>query len=137
MANNRRGVVRITPELYAEIKSKLHEPSDDEKIMREYKIGKTTAQTIRNTANYESYRKLADRQKAERELDKITRNAKYDREEEPAAEAPKAPKIGVAIVEHHEESNALARAVGVFLVVCLLLIVCGITLGVLRWALKF
>lgn len=136
---NRRGVLRVTPELYAEIKSKLHSPSDDERVIREYGISKTTAKAIRNSKDFKAYHEKAMRQRAERELDKITRNAKYDRKEETENEAPKAPKIGIAVIEHQkeEESNTLAQIVGVFLVVCLMLIVGGITLGVLRWALGF
>lgn len=137
MTKNRRGVNRITPELYAEIKAKLHNPADDLKVMKEYGIGKTSAQSIRNTKNYEEYHSKASRQKAERDLCKVCENAKYDREDSAEDEAID-PKLGVVITTHHEdEPTVLAQIVGGFLVVCLMLIAVGVTLGILRWALGF
>ena len=130
MAKFRRGVNCVTPELYAELKAKLTCPSDDNKVKREYKISDTTCRNIRNTANYEEYRarlKKNHQPSSMKALDELVKNAKYDRRE------PNKPNVAIVEVEH-ESADPLARAVGVFLLACMCLIIVGITVGVLKWA---
>lgn len=137
MAKFRRGVNRVTPEFYAELKSKLVKPSDDKKIMREYKIGQTTAQMIRNTTDFDEYRARAKRNhektKATRELDKIVKDAKYDRNSE-------FPTLQPNFAANHktrtrdEDYSPLGRAIGWMLTICFLLIALGVTYAVLKWA---
>ncbi len=129
MAKFRRGVAVVTSELYDELKTKLHRPSDDRKVMREYKIGASTCRTIRNTADYSEYRERIDRRrekdKATRQLESIVRDAAYDRE-----------MPDVTITTEAEPSLA-ARVAGLFLLICLLLIALGITYATLKWAFGF
>lgn len=133
MAKFRRGVNRVTPELYAELKPKLTRPSDHKKVMREYKIGDSTCRSIRNTNSYEEYRaRVADKRKATRDLESIVEHATYDRE----------PKVTMVAFENDEPEkkdkvNVAARIVGLFLVICLLLIAVGVTYATLKWAFGF
>ena len=129
MAKFRRGVNCVTPEIYAELKSKLNRPADDEKVMREYKLGASTCRTIRNTKSYEEYRaRVADKRKATRQLESIVENATYDRE----------PKVTIiAEAEHEEKPSIGARIVGLFLLACMLLIATGLTYATLKWAFGF
>lgn len=129
MAKFRRGVNCVTPELYAELKSKLNRPADDNKVMREYKISASTCRSIRNTNSYEEYRgRVADKRKATRDLESVVENAIYDRE----------PNTTVVIESHKDEEPSIgARIVGLFLLACLLLIAGGLTYAVLKWAFGF
>ena len=129
MAKFRRRVNCVTPELYAELKSKLKRPVDDKKVMRKYKIGNSTCRSIRNTKSYEEYRaRVADKRKVTRELESIVENATYDRE----------PKATIVLeAEKSEKLNIGARVVGCFLLACLLLIAVGVTYATLKWAFGF
>lgn len=134
MAKFRRGVNRVTPELYAELKPKLNTPADHKKVMREYKIGDSTCRSIRNTDSYEEYRaRVADKRKATRDLESIVEHATYDRE----------PKVTMVAYESSKEPEdddkpgIAARIVGVFLVICIMLIATGLTYATLKWAFGF
>ena len=128
MAKFRRGVNCVTPELYAELKSKLNRPADDNKVMREYKISASTCRSIRNTNSYDEYRdRVANKRKAMRDLESIVENATYDRE----------PKVTITTEVERPETSLGARIVGLFLLTCLLLIAGGLTYAVLKWAFGF
>lgn len=139
MAKFRRGINCITPEIYAELKSKLTRPSDDQKVMREYKLGKTTCQNIRNTENYEEYKKRNTKSRQNicsndgmKELDDIIKNAKYDR-------VCKTPKVAVIEIDNGAQQTApkwLARTVGVFLLLCLCICIGAMTFALVRWLLS-
>lgn len=131
MAKFRRGVNCVTPEFYAEVKPKLKSPADHKKVMREYKIGDSTCRSIRNTNSYEEYRaRVADKRKNTRKLESIVENAVYDRAPEPEITV-------VADVDDEKKPGVAARIVGVFLVICLMLIAAGVTYATLKWAFGF
>lgn len=128
MAKFRRGVNCVTPELYAELKSKLNCPADDNKVMREYKISASTCRSIRNTNSYDEYRdRVANKRKAMRNLESIVENATYDRE----------PKVTITTEVERPETSLGARIVGLFLLACLLLIAGSLTYAALKWAFGF
>lgn len=48
---------RITRQKYQQIKAELAAPKDDKRVMRKYGISQSTARSIRNSDNYDYYRK--------------------------------------------------------------------------------
>lgn len=82
---------KITLEKYNQIKKLCKKPSDDYRVMKKFKISKSTAQKIRNTANYAEYQ-LRNKQRriksseAEARLTEICNNSKYNRRAYPYIE---------------------------------------------------
>lgn len=75
---------KITLEKYSQIKKLCKKPSDDYRVMKKFKVSKSTAQKIRNTANYAEYQ-LRNKERgirkseAEARLNELCRNSKYNR----------------------------------------------------------
>ncbi len=120
-----RSVNRVTEQFYNEVKPKLRSTQNYSGVMRKYKISQTTCRAIKNTASYAEYRERSlksHKPKTSQQLERLVREATYDRPTQPAT--PQTPS-----------RSAGEKAGAIFLLACLFTIAAGLAIGALRWGL--